>query len=305
MALISSILVPASGLVLAPLLVAVINRVKARIAGRQGPPLVQPYRDLAKLLGKGAVYSTTTTWLFRAGPVVSLATALAALLIVPLGGVAAPVHFTGDLVAVAGLFGLGRFLTVVAALDTGSPFEGMGASREVTFAALVEPALFLALASIVATTRMGSLSSAYGAVDAALWSVAAPTLGLVAATLLVVYLVENSRIPVDDPTTHLELTMIHEVMVLDHSGVDLAFIEYGAALKLWLLGMLLVGLVVPVRTANPWLDGAAVIAGLAGLAMVVGLIESTMARLRMNNVPALIVGGGVLAAVAFVVGLNP
>jgi len=304
MFLISSILAPVSGLILAPLLVAVINRVKARVAGRQGPPLMQPYFDLAKLLRKGTVYSTTTTWLFRAGPVASLATALTALLVVPLGGVAAPVHFTGDLIAVAGLFGVGRFLTVLAALDTGSPFEGMGASREVTFAALVEPALFLALASVVGTTHMGSLTSAYAVVTPALWGEAAPALALASATLLVVYLVENARIPVDDPTTHLELTMIHEVMVLDHAGVDLAFIEYGAALKLWLLGLLLVGLVVPVRTHNLWLDGSAIIGGLFGLAVVVGVIESSMARLRLNNVPALIVGGGVLSAVAFVVGMK-
>jgi formate hydrogenlyase subunit 4 len=305
MSLLSSTLVPMSGLVLAPLLPAIINRVKARVAGRQGAPLLQPYLDIAKLLRKGAVYSTTTTWLFRAGPVASLATALVALLIVPLGGVAAPIHFTGDLIVVAGLFGVGRFLTVLAALDTGSAFEGMGASREVTFAALVEPALFLALASIVGTTHMGSLSTAYRALTPALWGEAAPALALVAATLLVIYLVENARIPVDDPTTHLELTMIHEVMVLDHSGVDLAFIEYGAALKLWLLGLLLVGLVVPVRTGNLLLDGGAAIAGLAGLAVMVGLIESSMARLRLNNVPALIVGGGVLSAVAFVVGMKP
>lgn len=304
MALLSSILVPASGLILAPLLPSIINRVKARFAGRCGAPLTQPYRDLAKLLRKGAVYSTTATWLFRVGPVASLAGALTALLIVPLGGIGAPIHFTGDLIAVAGLFGVGRFLTVLAALDTGSPFEGMGASREVTFAALVEPALFLALAAVVRTTGAGSLTGAYDLVTPETWGAAAPALALVAATLLVVYLVENARIPVDDPTTHLELTMIHEVMVLDHSGVDLAFIEYGATLKLWLLGLLLVGLVVPVRGQALWLEGAAMVAGLAGLAVVVGIIESTMARLRMNNVPALIVGGGVLSAVAFVVGMN-
>ncbi len=156
---------------------------------------------------------------------------------------------------------------------------------------------------MVRTTGAGSLSEAYDLLAPETWGAAAPALALVAATMLIIYLVEKARIPVDDPTTHLELTMVHEVMVLDHSGVDRAFIEYGAVLKLWLLGLLLVGLEVPVRGGAPWLDGAAMVAGLAGLAVVVGIIESTMARLRLNNVPALIVGGGVLSAVAFVVGM--
>src|SRR5579862_1948923 len=263
-----SLLPPLCALVLAPLLPAVINRTKAFIAGRRGPPLLQPYRDVLKALRRGAVYGDVTSWVFRLGPVAYLAVLLAALLVVPLGGIAAPLDFGGDLIVLVGLFAVGRFATMLAALDTGSSFEGMGASREAHFAVLAEPALLLALAALARASGALSLSGIYGALDAARWLAVLPGLALVAMTLLVLELVENSRIPVDDPTTHLELTMIHEVMVLDHTGPDLAMIQYGAALKLWLLGALFVGLAVPVRTGNPWLDGAAALAGMAGLALV-------------------------------------
>ena len=285
-------------LVCAPLLFSVINRTKAMIAGRDGQVLLQPYYDLAKLLKKGAVYSGTTTWVFRAGPVVGLAALLVATALVPFGGRAAPVAFAGDLILFASLLGLLRFFTVIAALDTGSSFEGMGASREVTFSALAEPALLLGLAAVARQTGSLSLSTMYAGVDLDTWVVAAPVFALLAGALLVVFLAENARIPVDDPTTHLELTMIHEVMVLDHGGPDLAFILYASALKLWLLGMLLVGLVVPVRTANPWLDGGAAIAGMIGVAILTGIIESCMARWRLTRVPQLLVAASVLSALA-------
>src|SRR5579862_478444 len=263
-----NIIAPLLALLLAPLIVGVINRTKAFVAGRRGPPLLQPYRDLLKLLRRGAVYGEVTTPLVRLGPVLNLATLVAALLLLPFGGAGAVVSFPGDLIVFVGLFALGRFATVLAALDTGSSFEGMGASREVHFAALAEPALLIALATLVRITGATDLGSIYGAITTASWTHAAAALALVGVSFLVLELVENSRIPVDDPTTHLELTMIHEVMVLDHTGPDLAMIQYGAALKLWLLGALFVGLAVPVRTGNPWLDGAAALAGMAGLALV-------------------------------------
>lgn len=287
-------------LVLAPTLLGVIARTKAIVAGRTGPPLLQPYYDLAKLLRKGAVYSRTTTWVFRAGPVIGLAALLLATLLVPLGGVPAPLGFEGDLILFAYLLGLLRFFTVLAALDTGSSFEGMGASREVTFATLAEPALLLGLAVVARKVGAVSLSAMYTAVDAAAWAGSAPALALVAGTLLSVFLAENARVPVDDPATHLELTMIHEVMVLDHGGPDLALILYGSALKLWLLGALLVGLVVPVRSGGVWLDAGAGVAGLFALAITTGLIESSMARWRLARVPQLLVGAGVMAVVALV-----
>ncbi len=261
---------------------------------------MQPYYDLAKLLQKGAVYSRTTTWVFRAAPVVGLAAVMVATAVVPFGGAPAPISFAGDLVLFAALLGLARFVTVMAALDTGSSFEGMGASREVGFAALAEPALLLALTAVARQTGSLSLSTMYAGVGVATWAGAAPVLALLAAALLGVFLAENGRIPVDDPTTHLELTMIHEVMVLDYGGPDLAFILYGSTVKLWLLGMLLVGLVVPVRTGNPWLDGVAVIAGMCGLAILTGIIESSMARWRLVRVPQLLVGACVCAAFALV-----
>jgi formate hydrogenlyase subunit 4 len=291
-------------LVCAPLMPGIVIRTKALVAGRIGPPLLQPYFDVLKLLRKSAVYSRTTSGVFRAGPVVGLAALLIATLLVPFGGSAAVLAFPADVVLFAYLLGLARFVTVLAALDTGSSFEGMGASREVTFSALAEPALLLGLAAIACHTSSLSLSPMYAGLGPAAWTQAAAAFAPLAGALLVVFLAENARMPVDDPTTHLELTMIHEVMVLDHSGPDLAFIEYGSALQLWLLGALVVGLVVPVRTGSVWIDGAAAMAGMVALAIVTGLIESSMARLRLLRVPQLLIGASVLSTVALVLMLR-
>ena len=291
---------PLLALLLAPFFVGVINRTKAFVAGRRGPPLAQPYRDVWKLLQRGAVYGAVTTTLVRLGPVLNLATLLAALLIVPFPGIGAATSFTGDLIVMVGLFALGRFATVLAALDTGSAFEGMGASREVHFAALAEPALLIALATLARITGTTDLGSMYGAIIAASWAHDAAALALVGVSFLVLELVENSRIPVDDPTTHLELTMIHEVMVLDHSGPDLGFIQYGVALKLWIIGALLVG-IAPLHGVSAWLALGATLLGMAGLAVAIGMIESAMARYRLATVPQFIVGAATLSAVAFMV----
>lgn len=291
-------------LVLSPLLLSIINRTKAMVGGRVGPPLLQPYYDLWKLLHKGAVYSRTTTWIFRAGPTVSLAAFLTALLLVPFGSAPALLAFPGDLVVFAYLLGLARFCTVAAALDTGSSFEGMGASREVLFATLAEPALLLGLAAVARVTldddgaRL-SLSQIHQAMTSATWARAALPLALVCLALVLIVLVENCRIPFDDPNTHLELTMIHEVMVLDHGGPDLGFILYGAALKLWLLGAVLVGLALP-TSGIPVLDGVLALAGMFLLAVLVGLVESGMARLRLPRVPQLLVGAVALTALALI-----
>ena len=299
-----SLLPAALALGLAPLLVGVITRTKAVIAGRVGQPLLQPYRDLRKLMRKGAVYSRTTTWVFRAGPVVGLAATVLASALVPYGGSFALVSFPGDLFVFAYLLALTRFFTVIAALDTGSSFEGMGASREVTFSALAEPTLLLGLAAVARTTGSLSLSPILSRVTVEVWAQAAPALALVAAAFLVVFLVENGRIPVDDPATHLELTMIHEVMILDHGGPDLAFILYAAAVKLWLLGTLLIGVVLPVHSDNRWLDCAAATVATLALGVLTGLIESSMARLRLVRVPNLLVGAGVLSVLALLLVLR-
>ena len=287
------------GLLLAPVLPGVINRTKAFFAGRHGPPLLQAYYDLAKLLRKGAVYSRTTTWVFRLAPSVGLACVVAALLLVPTGDFAAPLAFPGDLILLAYLLGLMRFMTVCAALDTGSSFEGMGASREVQFAALAEPALILGLAALARETGSFSLSGIFGGMNRPDWLQVGPALVLVAAALLIVFLVENCRMPIDDPNTHLELTMIHEVMVLDYGGPDLAFILYGSALKLWLLGALLTNIFLPLTGLAGPAQVACLLAGMFVVAVVTGVIESVMARLSLLKVPQLLVGAAALSVLGF------
>jgi formate hydrogenlyase subunit 4 len=284
-------------LLLPPLLPGLIARVKALMGGRKGPPLLQLYYDLAKLLRKDAVFSRTTTWIFLAGPAGAVVTGLMAGILVPFGHRPAPVHFDGDLILFAYLLGLGRFLTVLSAIDTGSSFEGMGAAREVTFSALAEPALFLGLATLAKFSGSISLSGLLGAGSQG-WARATGPLVLVLTGWLIVYLAENSRIPVDDPNTHLELTMIHEVMVLDHSGPPFGLVLYGASLKLLVLGALVVNLVLP-GTGRPWLDWAAFLGAIALLCAAVGLVESTMARFRMTRVPQFLVAGILASAFAF------
>ncbi len=288
------------GLVLAPLLPGVINRVKALFGGRKGKPLLQLYFDLAKLVRKGAVYSTTSTWVFKAGPVVGLAALILALAFLPFAGMDALCSFPGDVFLFAYLLGLARFCTMLAALDTGSSFEGMGAAREALFSALAEPALVLAF--LVFISRSGSLTlSAMLKSPANMdWALHGPSLLLIAAALFLVLLAENCRIPFDDPNTHLELTMIHEVMVLDHSGPDLAFILYGASLKLWIFAALLVNAVAPWGVSSDWLDGLAGLACVFLVAVAVGVMESIMARYRLPQVPKALTVAGALALLALV-----
>jgi formate hydrogenlyase subunit 4 len=275
---------------MSPLLPGVIGKTKALFAGRTGPPLLQSYYDIWKLFGKGLVISRTTTWVFRAGPVLGLAVPVLAALLVPFGSLGAPLAFTGDLIFFVYLFGLSRFFTASAALDTGSAFEGMGAAREVTFSCLAEPTVFFCF--IVLSRLSGSLSldTMFGPALNMGWQTAGPSLILVLVCLFVVVLVENCRIPFDDPNTHLELTMIHEVMVLDHSGPDFGMILYGAAMKLFVLVALVVRLVLPGLTGNMLLDTLLFAGGMLLLAVVIGVVESTMARLRLLRVPQLLVG---------------
>ncbi len=286
-------------LALPPLVLGVVNRTKSIFAGRKGPPLLQAYWDLAKLLRKGAVYSRTTSWVFRAGPVIGLAAVATAGLLLAMGGAPALVSFGGDFVLFAYLLGLARFFTALAALDTGSPFEGMGAAREVTFASLAEPALFLCLLVLARATGTISLSGMLGPALPGAWGHATPALVLAAIGLFVVALAESSRIPVDDPNTHLELTMIHEVMVLDHCGPDFAFILYGASLKLFLFGAILSRLVLG-HADGALASEALFFLGILLFAVGVGVVESVMARLRMVRVPQLLVGASVLSAFALV-----
>jgi formate hydrogenlyase subunit 4 len=286
------------GLLLAPLLPGVVNRVKALFGGRTGKPLLQLYYDLGKLLRKSAVYSDTTTWVFRAGPIVTLASVLVALAFVPFAGRAGLVGFSGDFFLVAYILAMGRFATILAALDTGSAFEGMGASREATYSALAEPVFLLLLIGLATLTEGSSLADAFNAASG--WSTHWPALALVMLALYVILLVENCRIPFDDPTTHLELTMIHEVMALDHGGPDLGFIEYASALKLWIYCALISSLLLPLRTGSFFLDGAMGLAALLLAGVVLGVVESSIARLRLLRVPQLIGFAGACAAFALI-----
>jgi formate hydrogenlyase subunit 4 len=285
-------------LLLPPLLPGIIARTKALFAGRTGAPVLQPYYDIIRLWQKGSVFSPTTTWLFQAGPLISLGALLVATLLMPLGSHPAPLSFTGDLFLFAYLFGLARFCTVVAALDTGSSFEGMGGAREVTFACLTEPTLFFAL--IVLARISGDLSLTQILSDSALtvWFGSGAALILLMGALFITLLAENCRIPFDDPNTHLELTMIHEVMVLDHSGPGLACVLYGASLKLFVLGALFIHVAVPFQSGNSLLDWLLFTCAMLLLAMTIGVVESVMARVRLNRVPQLLIAACILAAFA-------
>ena len=284
-------------LLLPPLIPGLINKVKSIIGGRTGPPVLQLYYDLAKLSRKQAVFSRTTTWVFLAGPIGTVAAGIVAGLLVPFGHTGTLLPFEGDVILFAYLFGLARFLTVLSALDTGSSFEGMGAAREVTFSALAEPALFLGFAALAKASSSLSLSTMLLGPGIGAGRIAGPLI-LVLVGWTIVFLAENARIPVDDPNTHLELTMIHEVMVLDHSGRPLALVLYGASLKLLVLGAMLMDPLLP-RTTHAWQNWLVFYAGLGVLAVGVGLVESMTARFRMTKVPQFLIAGILASAFAF------
>ena len=288
-------------LALAPLFVGVITKIKAFFAGKKGPSVFQLYFDLRRLFQKDPVYSRTTTWVFRAAPIISLAAVLVLSLIIPLGPFKAPVQFAGDILLAAYILGLARFFMIIAALDTGSSFEGMGASREAFFSCLCELALFMNFVTLSLLAHRISLSSMIGADAPMSWKLMGPVLLLVAGSFFIVILAENCRIPVDDPDTHLELTMIHEVMILDHSGVDLAYMFYAAAIKLFVFAGILVPIIVPIQTGNPVGDMLIFLGGMLGVSIAVGIVESTMARHRLNRVKNLQLIAFALAFFGFVV----
>jgi formate hydrogenlyase subunit 4 len=228
-----------------------------------------------------------------------------AALFMPFGALPAPLAFNGDLLLFVYLFGVGRFFTVAAALDTGSSFEGMGGAREVTFSCLAEPTLLFCLIVLAGIADGLSLTALLGPHLLDAWrGPAGLSLGLVVVCLFVVLLVENSRIPFDDPNTHLELTMIHEVMVLDHSGPAFALVLYGSALKLMVLGAPVVRLLLPVTTASWAGDAVLFLVGMLLLAMLIGVVESVMARLRLVRIPQVLVGTTLLAGFALVLVLR-
>ncbi|WP_413815447.1 respiratory chain complex I subunit 1 family protein [Desulfobotulus sp.] len=290
---------------LAPFFAALILKIKALFGGKKGPPLLIHYYTLIKLFQKGSVYSTSTTFIFKLGPMVSLASVLVALLFVPMAGRAPVVSFHGDVIFLFYLLGLGRFFTIAAALDTASPFEGMGAAREAFFPIICEATLFMVLVLFYKLTGGLSLATYWGGTQPGLlWQMAGAPLFIVVIALFIVLLTENSRVPVDDPATHLELTMIHEVMVLDHSGPDFGFIELAAFCKLFLYASLVALLVIPVHTGFFLMDLA-----LFGLALflvygAVGITESVVARFRMDRVPRFVITSFGLAVFATIITLE-
>lgn len=265
-------------------LVGCINRTKSWWTGRKGPGIWQSYYDLRRLLFKRPVLSTTASAVFRLGAYAVLASVLVAMACVPLLGAFAPLSFSNDFVAVAYTLGLGRLLLMASAMDVGSPFEGMGTAREAMLGAFAEPALFLILGTAAAATGMGSFADALGHLHATpYYSVVAAPLVL---ALMVLLQTEAARVPVDDPATHLELTMIHEVMLLDHSGPELAAMQYAAGLKLTLYAGLIATLLNPFDPLHQPLQAvAAGVALMLAVAVVQGCIESLMARLPLPAVP--------------------
>lgn len=268
-------------LLLAPLVPGIINRVKAWVAGRRGPPVLQLYYDLARLWQKGVVLSTAASPGHIAGPAIAWVALLGAALLLPLGAGAPALSFRGDALLFVYLLALARFCTAWAALETGSAFEGMGAAREVSYAILAEAAVISALLALCVQSGSASLAG-----------MLAPSAGagaaLLAAGLFLVLLAENCRVPFDDPNTHLELTMIHEVMVLDHSGPPFAAILHGAALKLLLFAVLLSEAVLPIGELPPLASAGALIAAVLVVAGGVGLVESLLARYAFQRVPLLL-----------------
>jgi len=287
----------AAALLAPPLLLGIIAKVKAWFAGRKGPPLVQAYRNIAKLMRKQIVLSDCATWIFLAAPAASAAAGIVAALATPMGGGSAPLGFAGDMVLVMGLFGIARFMAVLAAMDTGSPFGGMGAAKEATWAILAEPALFLGLAALAYYSKELSLAPAFFKAGAT-WGGASGPFIFVLAGWMIVFLAENSRIPFDGPASQQELGMAHEAMTLDHSGPPLALAIYGAGLKLMVLGTFLVRLCLPLST-KWWIDWSAYFGGLIFLAVAVGTIESTMARLKLTHAPQLLVAAGLACTFGF------
>jgi formate hydrogenlyase subunit 4 len=284
----------------APLLVGVLRTLKARLVGRRGPSPWQPYRDLRKLFAKTPVVSTTTSWIFRATPYVLAGTMVVAALAAPVLSSRPPLAFAG-IILLMYLFLLGTFFLTLAGLDAGSAFGGMGSSREVAVAALAEPTVILAVFALslrANTTNLGGVVERLSG-DALL--AADPAHLLAFSAFFIVMLAETGRLPVDNPATHLELTMIHEAMVLEYSGRHLALVEWASAMKLLLFLTLLANLFFPwgvphTLAPRPLLLGAVALVGkLAILTVAIAVLETSIAKLRLFRVPELLAGSFALA----------
>jgi len=276
----------------------IIIKTKSIASGRKGPGLLQPLKDVIKLFKKGTIYSETTSIIFRIAPVISFSSVLMACLVIPFGSTKGIVSFDGDFIFFAYILALGKFFSIIAAMDTGSSFEGMGASREALYSMFVEPAFFILIGSFALLTGNTSFYKIFSSLH--LGSSITYTLGgLASFVLIMISMIENSRMPVDDPKTHLELTMIHEVMILDNSGFDLGLIHATGFLKFAMYGAII---------ADFFIGGMSLIGAIPLFLMiqlvygiVVGLIESFMARFRMNHNPQFILA---LSSVSFLIFLG-
>ena len=299
---VSIILQTALLLALSPLVSGCIKNWKAKLQNRRGPPPWQPYLDLGKFLRKDMVISEHASWIFRAMPYVLFTSTLLAGLMVPLVSVSAPLSLFGGALAFVGLLALGRFFLALAGLDPASAFGGMGSSREMTISAIAEPALMLTIFTVAINAGSTNLSQMLQAAQGPTWRLMNPAHVLAFAALFIVLLAETGRIPVDNPATHLELTMIHEAMILEYSGRYLALIEWGAAIKQLVLMVLLVNIFFPVGIASDFslsslgLSFLWLLLKLGALAAAIVVVETTNAKLRLFRVPDLLTTAFVLAA---------
>jgi formate hydrogenlyase subunit 4 len=298
--LLGLVLQPVALILLAPLLQGYIKRLKAALQGRQGPGLLQPYADLAKLLRKGAIVPDASSWIFLAAPVITLSATITAALLVPTVLPGNPLG-VGDILVVAGLLALARFAMALASLDTGSAFAGMGASREMAIAALVEPALVIAVLALGATAGTMDLGGISASGVRAGWLALGPAHLLAGAALLVVAIAETGRLPVDNPDTHLELTMVHEGMLLEYSGRPLAALTLAAQVKQVVVMSLVVALVLPWGIGSPLpIAIGAFLVKLFGLGTLLACIESAYAKLRILRLPDLMATAFALGGLSLV-----
>lgn len=286
----------------APGIVGLIRKVKAQFQCRCGASVFQPYADLAKLFRKQPVVSSTTSWIFTATPYIVFASTMAAGLLVPVFASQVPLHFSGNIIALVYLLALGTFFLILAGLDAGSAFGGMGGSRESIIASLTEPAMIMAIFAIAVTTGSTNLSTIVHKTALMEGIVTDPPPHLMAlAALFIVALAETSRVPVDNPATHLELTMIHEAMVLEYSGRYLALVEWASGIKLLVFLTLIANVFAPWGIATALTPvglavGLAVyLVKVAGLAVVIGTMECMFAKMRLFRVTDLLGAAFILA----------
>jgi formate hydrogenlyase subunit 4 len=293
-------------LLVAPLLSGVIKTLKARLQTRRGPGVLQPYRDISKLLRKGMVIPETASWIFSAAPYMVFATATMVGLMIPMTTTHAPLSLFGGVLAIIGLLALGRFFLALGGLDTGSSFGGLGSSREMTISAIAEPAMMLAIFTVALGANSTNLSEMAKVAVTQSWRFLAPSQMLAFAALFIVLIAETGRIPVDNPATHLELTMIHEAMVLEYSGPYLALIEWGASIKQLVLMTLLVNTFFPFGLSSDWTLGTVglgltvYLAKMLLLSVLIVLVETTNAKLRLFRVPELLMVAFILGALALI-----